>query len=63
MGDAEGDYSFKEALQCVAQQKGVPSAQADPLAAMVEAMKLGPEMATATLTTMIPLITKEPPKP
>jgi len=61
IGDAEGDYSFKEALQYVAQQKGVPSAQADPLAAMVEAMKLGPEMATATLTTMIPLITKEPP--
>ena len=63
IGDPEGDYSFKEALQYVAQQKGVPSAQADPLAAMVEAMKLGPEMATATLTTMIPLITKEPLKP
>ncbi len=63
IGDPEGDYTFKEALQYVAQQKGVPSAQADPLAAMVEAMKLGPEMATATLTTMIPLITKEPPQP
>ncbi|MBA7690929.1 hypothetical protein ES703_99465 [subsurface metagenome] len=30
---------------------------------MIEAMKLGPEMATATLTTMIPLITKESLKP
>jgi len=63
IGDPEGDYNFKEALQYFAQQRGVPSAQADPLAAMVEAMKLGPEMATATLTTMIPLITKEPKQP
>ncbi|MBA7664531.1 hypothetical protein ES703_72592 [subsurface metagenome] len=59
VGDPEGDLNFKEALQLLAQMKGVPSAQADPLAAMVEAMKLGPDMATATLTTMIPLITKE----
>jgi hypothetical protein len=62
IGDPEGDYSFKEAFQLLAQQKGVPVAQADPLVAMVEAMKLGPDMATATLTAMIPLITKEPPK-
>jgi len=62
IGDLEGDYNFKEALQYVAQQRGVPAEQASPLAAMVEAMKLGPEMATATLTTMIPLITKEPQK-
>ncbi|GAH49675.1 unnamed protein product, partial [marine sediment metagenome] len=62
IGDPEGDLSFKEALQLLAQQKGVPAAQANPLAAMVEAMKLGPDMATATLTAMIPIITKEPPK-
>ncbi|GAI72294.1 unnamed protein product, partial [marine sediment metagenome] len=60
IGDPEGDLSFKEALQLLAQQKGVPVAQANPLAAMVEAMKLGPDMATATLTAMIPLITKAP---
>lgn len=59
IGDAEGDLSFKEALQLLAQQKGVPAAQASPLADMVEAMKLGPAMATETLTTMIPLITNQ----
>jgi hypothetical protein len=62
IGDPEGDLNFKEALQLLAQQKGAPVAQADPLVAMVEAMKLGPDMATATLTAMISLITKEPPK-
>lgn len=62
IGDPEGDYFFNEALKVLAQQKGVPPEQASPLAAMVEAMKLGPEMATQTLTAMIPLLTKEPPK-
>ena len=62
IGDPEGDLNFKEALQLLAQQKGAPVAQPDPLVAMVEAMKLGLDMATATLTAMIPLITKEPPK-
>ena len=59
IGDPEGDLNFKEALQLLAHQKGVPSEQASPLAAMVEAMKLGPDMATATLTAMAPLLTKE----
>ncbi|MBA7528647.1 hypothetical protein ES705_20835 [subsurface metagenome] len=63
MGDPEGDLNFKEALQLLAQQRGVPSEAVDPLATMVEAMKMGPEMATATLTALIPLITKEPTQP
>ncbi|MBA7633428.1 hypothetical protein ES703_40994 [subsurface metagenome] len=63
IGDPEGDFNFNEALKALVQEKGVTAAQADPLATMVEAMKMGPEMATATLTAMIPLITKEPPKP
>jgi len=62
IGDPEGDLNFKEALQLLAQQRGVPAEAANPLATMVEAMKMGPEMATATLTALIPLITKEPPK-
>jgi len=63
IGDPEGDYNFKEALQYMAQQRGAPAEAINPLATMVEAMKMGPEMATSTLTAMIPLITKEPPKP
>lgn len=62
VGDPEGDLNFKEALQYVAQQKGVPPDQANPLAAMVEAMKLGPEMATATLSALIPLMTPGAPQ-
>ncbi len=60
IGDTEGDFTFKEALQLFAQQKGVPAAQADPLAGIVEAMKVGPDMATTVLTSLIPLIQKEP---
>jgi len=63
IGDPEGDLNFKEALQLLAQQRGAPAEAVNPLATMVDAMKMGPEMATATLTAMIPLITKEPPKP
>jgi len=63
IGDPEGDLSFKEALQLSAQQKGAPSEAVNPLATMVEAMKMGPEMATSMLTTLIPLINKEPPQP
>ncbi len=62
IGDPEGDLNFKESLQLLAQQRGVPAEAANPLATMVEAMKMGPEMATATLAALIPLITKEPPK-
>ena len=62
VGDPEGDYNFKEALQLLAQQRGAPAEAVNSLATMVEAMKMGPEMATSTLTAMIPLITKEPPK-
>jgi len=56
IGDSEGDYNFKEALQLLAQQRGAPTEAVNPLATMVEAMKMGPEMATATLTALIPLI-------
>jgi len=63
IGDPEGDLNFKEALQLLAQQRGAPDEAVNPLATMIEAMKLGPDMATATLKEMIPLITKEPPQP
>jgi predicted transcriptional regulator len=58
VGDPEGDLTFNEALKLLAQKKGVPPEQASPLAAMVEAMKLGPEMATNTLAAIVPLLTK-----
>jgi hypothetical protein len=59
VGDPEGDYTFNEALKLLAQQKGVPAEQASPLATMIEAMKLGPDMATATLAAIVPLLTKQ----
>jgi uncharacterized protein YeeX (DUF496 family) len=59
IGDPEGDYTFKEALQLIATTAGVPADQANPLATMLEAMKLGPEMATATMAQIIPYLTKD----
>lgn len=58
MGDSEGDYSFKEALQCVAQQKGASPDEAGSMA--LELSKAGPEMLTSILSAITPLIKKEP---
>jgi hypothetical protein len=60
IGDPEGDYNFKEALQLVAQMRGAAPGQADSLATTIEAMKVGPEMATSLLNVVIPLLNKPP---
>lgn len=57
MGDPEGDYNFKEALQYVAQQRGASPDDAGSMALALS--KMGPEMLTTILTAMTPLISKE----
>jgi len=61
IGDPEGDYTFKEALQYVAQQRGASPDEAGSMA--LELSKMGPEMLTTILGAMTPLINKEPPQP
>ena len=58
LGDSEGDYSFKEALQYVAQQKGASPDDAGSMA--LELSKAGPEMLTSILSAVTPLIEKKP---
>ncbi|MBA7468177.1 hypothetical protein ES707_03418 [subsurface metagenome] len=60
MGDPEGDLTFKEAVQYLAQKKGASPAEAESLA--LQLSKQGPEMLTSIMTMLTPLITKEPPK-
>ena len=61
IGDPEGDYSFKEALQYVAQQRGAPPDEAGSMA--LELSKMGPEMLATVLTAVAPLINKGQPQP
>jgi len=58
IGDSEGDYNFKEALQLVAQEKGASPNEAGSMA--LELSKMGPEMLTSLLSAVTPLIKKEP---
>jgi len=58
IGDSEGDYNFKEALQYVAQQKGASPNEAGSMA--LELSKMGPEMLISLLSAVTPLLTKEP---
>jgi len=60
VGDLEGDYSFKEALQYVAQQKGASPNEAGSMA--LELSKMGPDMLTSLLSAVTPLISKELPR-
>jgi len=60
IGDPEGDLSFKEALQYVAQQKGASPADAESLALQIS--KQGPEMLGSIMSMLTPLINKEPPQ-
>jgi len=60
IGDLEGDYSFKEALQYVAQQKGASPNEAGSMA--LELSKMGPDMLTSLLSAVTPLLNKEPPR-
>lgn len=55
IGDPEGDLSFKEALQYVAQQKGASPAEAESLAVALSKQPLD------TISALMPLISKEPP--
>ncbi|MBA7711777.1 hypothetical protein ES703_120743 [subsurface metagenome] len=57
MGDPEGDLSFKEALQYVAEKKGASPAEAESLA--LQLSKQGPEMLASIMTMITPLITAE----
>ena len=57
MGDSEGDYNFKEALQYVAQLRGASPDEAGSMA--LELSKMGPEMLATILSAMTPLINKE----
>jgi len=60
IGDSEGDYNFKEALQYVAQQKGASPDEAGSMA--LELSKAGPEMLTTILSAVTPLMEKKPPQ-
>lgn len=60
IGDPEGDYSFTEALKALAQQQGAGPGQADMLATMIQAMQVGPQMSTTLVTSLMPLLTKQP---
>jgi len=60
VGDPEGDYTFKEALQYVAQQRGASPDEAGSMAFQLS--KMGPEMLTALLGVVTPLISKESPR-
>jgi hypothetical protein len=60
IGDPEGDYSFNEALKALAQQQGAGPGQADMLATMIQAMQVGPQMSTTLITSLMPLLTKQP---
>ena len=51
IGDPEGDYSFKEALQCVAQQRGASPDEAGSIAL---------ELSKSMLGIITPLLNKEP---
>ena len=53
IGDPEGDFSFKEALQNVAQEKGASPAQAAEMATTFAKMN------TDTINLLIPIITKD----
>ncbi|MBA7664784.1 hypothetical protein ES703_72847 [subsurface metagenome] len=59
IGDPEGDLTFKEAVQYLAQKKGASPAEAESLA--IALSKQGPEMLTSIMGLITPLITKEPP--
>jgi hypothetical protein len=60
IGDLEGGLTFKEALQERAQNLGMVPDQANSLATTIEAMKVGPEMASSLLTALLPLLNKPP---
>lgn len=56
MGDPEGDLSFKEAVQYLAQKKGASPADAESLA--LQLSKQGPEMLTSIVGLITPLLPK-----
>ena len=60
VGDVDGDYNFKEALQLVAQQKGASPDEASSLA--LQLSKMGPEMLATILGIVTPLLNKETPR-
>jgi len=60
VGDVDGDYNFKEALQLVVQQKGASPDEASSLA--LQLSKLGPEMLTTIMSVLTPLLSKETPR-
>ena len=59
IGDPEGDYNFKEALQYVAQQRGAPPDEAGSMA--LELSKMGPDMLATILGAVTPLLQKDSP--
>jgi len=60
IGDPEGEFNFKEALQYIAQQKGASPNEASSMA--LEFSKMGPDMLTALLSAVAPLLSKEQPR-
>ena len=60
IGDPEGEFNFREALQLVAQQKGASPDEASSLA--IQLSKLGPDMLATILGVVTPLISKESPR-
>ena len=60
IGDPEGEFNFREALQYIAQQKGASPNEASSMA--LEVSRMGPEMFTALLSAVTPLISKEAPR-
>ena len=60
LGDPEGEFNFREALQLVAQQKGASPDEASSLA--LQLSKMGPEMLTTIFGVLTPLLSKEPPR-
>ena len=54
LGDPDGDYNFKEALQIVAQNKGAGN-QSGGIADYIAAMNVGPTMATTLIGALVPL--------
>jgi len=60
VGDPDGDYNFKEALQLVVQQRGASPNEAGSMAR--ELSKMGPEMLTTIMSVVTPLINKETPR-
>lgn len=57
IGDPEGDLTFKEALQYLAQERGASPDEARSMA--LELSKMGPEMLATILAAITPLIGKD----